>query len=122
MAIYQGTRLRTATALPERRVGARVRAAARPVVASVPRPRPTALLMAGILAATMVGFTYLTQTLASNATSAELDDLQIRLGEMEQTQRSLTYAIETWRDTDVTVRATKLGLADRQRPLILEAP
>jgi hypothetical protein len=121
MAIYQGTRLRT-TALPERRVGARVRAAARPVVASVPRPRPTALLMAGILAATMVGFTYLTQTLASNATSAELDALQVRLMKMEQTQRSLTYAIETWRDTDVAVRATKLGLADRPHPLILKAP
>jgi hypothetical protein len=121
MAIYQGTRLRT-TALPDRRVGARVRAVARPVVASVPRPRPTALLMAGILAATMVGFAYLTQTLASNAASAELGVLEKQLVKMEQTQRSLTFAVETWRDTDVTVRAADLGLSKRLHPLTLEAP
>jgi hypothetical protein len=136
MAVYQGTRLRSATladrrperravravALPDQRIESRVRAAARPVVAAVPRPRPAALLMAGILAATMVGFAYLTQTLSSNATSAEIVVLEDRLQDLAQEVRHQEALVVMWQDTELEPAAAKLGLKQHGDPVTLKAP
>jgi hypothetical protein len=135
MAVYQGTRLRSATLAerrPERRVRAatlhddriesRVRAAARPVVAAVPRPRPAALLMAGILAATMIGFAYLTQTLASNATSAEISALELKLQDLAQEVRHQEALVVMWQDTELAPAAAELGLKLHGDPVTLKAP
>ena len=43
---------------------------------ATPRVRPMGVLMAAILAATMLGLVYLTQTLGSNATSTEIGQLE----------------------------------------------
>jgi hypothetical protein len=136
MAVYQGTRLRSATladrrpgrravrtaALPDHRIESRVRAAARPVVAAVPRPRPAALLMAGVLAATMVGFAYLTQTLASNATSAEILVLEDRLQNLAQEVRNQEALVVMWQDTELAPAAAELGLKQHGDPVTLKAP
>ncbi len=53
-------------------------AASVPAAPSSPRPRvrPMGLLMAAILAATMLGLVYLTQTLGSNAANSEISQLE----------------------------------------------
>jgi uncharacterized OsmC-like protein len=71
MAVFQGARLRS-TALPAAQPVARARVAAPATVGSSPRVRPMGLLMAGIIAATMLGLVYLTQTLGSNATTTDI--------------------------------------------------
>jgi len=76
MAVYQGVRLRT-SALPPATPLPRPRAARATTATSTttPRLRPVGLLMAGILAFTMLGLVYLTQTLGANATSEVISGL-----------------------------------------------
>ncbi len=77
MAVYQGVRLRT-SALPPATPLPRTRAARATTATSTttPRLRPVGLLMAGILASTMLGLVYLTQTLGANATSEVIGGLR----------------------------------------------
>jgi hypothetical protein len=120
MAVFQGARSRT-MALPARAVerGARdIPVAARPV-----RPRATAILLGGVLAATMLGLVYLTQTLGANAASAQIVELQARgeaRGRMVVSQN--TY-IETLADpVKVAERAKKIGLVRLRDTVTLSAP
>lgn len=93
MAIYQGTRVRSMAlpAAPAARPRPRVPASGS--VGGTARIRPMGIVLAGILAGTMVGMAYLTQTLGSSATSSEIarletkkadliKDLNIRAGEV----------------------------------------
>lgn len=78
MAVYQGARLRS-NALSSAEVSARpARAAAPENVGTAPRVRPVGLLMAAIVAGTIVGMVYLTQTLGTNAASTEIDRLDVQ--------------------------------------------
>ena len=122
MAVFQGARLR-AVAIPDRGIAARARGVPRPVASALPRLRPTGLLMAVILAATMLGLVYLTQTLASNATSSEIGDLADRREEVARQLRNQALAIETWADpADVGRKARELGLRPLGDVLVLAAP
>ncbi len=129
MAVFQGARLPT-TALPAARSVARPRLAAPAIPRSVPsavrttpRVRPAGLLMAGILAATMLGLVYLTQTLGANATSSEIRDLDnqrealgITIGRQALQAKDLTKA-----DTVIS-DARDLGLYELDDRLVLSAP
>lgn len=120
MAVFQGARLR-AVALPERDFQPGVRGIGRPVVA-LPRPRPAGLLLAGILAMTMLGLVYLTQTLASNATSSEISDLADSREEIARQLRNQALAIETWADeAEVSRKARELGLRQLGDVVVLPA-
>ena len=122
MAVFQGARLR-AVALPERGFERPARGVAVPVVGALPRPRPAGLLLAAILAGTMVGMVYLTQTLASNATSSEISDLADRRGEIARQLRNQALAIETWADEgEVSRKARQLGLRPLGDVIVLPAP
>lgn len=121
MAVFQGARLRT-VALPERGFERAGRGTARPVVRALPRPRPAGVLLAGILAATMLGLVYLTQTLASNATSSEISDLADRREEIGRQLRNQALAIETWADeAEVSRKARELGLRQLGDVVVLPA-
>ena len=79
--------------------------------------------MAAILTATMLALVYLTQTLASNATSLEIrelaDDSRTLQGQLLN-QRS---KVEIDANSDSIVRAAKqLGLVELGDPRVLEAP
>jgi hypothetical protein len=122
MAAFQGARLRAA-AIPDRGLGERARRLPRPVAGAIPRLRPTGLLMAAILAATMLGLVYLTQTLASNATSSEIGDLADRREEIARQLRNQALAIETWADpAQVGRKARELGLRQLGDVVVLPAP
>jgi hypothetical protein len=122
MAVYQGARLGTPV-LQRRGPEGPARRVVRPVAAAVPRLRPTAMLMAAVVAATMVGFAYLTQTLASNATVAEIARLNARMDEIRQQRSVQALAVEQWSDeTNLAGRARKLGLVDLGDATVLKAP
>lgn len=122
MAVYQGARLGT-PALQRRGPEGSARRVVRPVAAAVPRLRPTGLLMAGVLAATMIGFAYLTQTLDSNATVAEMAKLNARMDAIRQQRSVQAFAVEQWSDeTTLASRARKLGLVDLGDAVVLGAP
>ncbi len=129
MAVFQGARLPT-TALPAARPVARPRLAAPaiprsapPAVRATPRVRPAGMLMAGILAATMLGLVYLTQTLGANAASSEirsLDNQREALG-MTIGRQALKAKDLTKADTVIS-NARNLGLRELDERLVLSAP
>lgn len=123
MAVFQGARLRT-VALPTGRVERRpARLAPRASERTSPRIRPTGLLMAAILTATMLGLVYLTQTLASNATSLEIRSLAAQGQELQGQLLNQRSKIETEANPDAVVRAAKqLGLGPLDAAIVLEAP
>jgi hypothetical protein len=85
--------------------------------------RPTGMLMAAILAATMLGLVYLTQTLGSNATHSEIGDLVSRREELGRQLRNLAVAVETYADAEeIGRRARKLGLIELGDVIVLAAP
>ena len=87
------------------------------------RARPAGLLLAAILAATMIALVYLTQTLASNATSSEIADLADRREEIARLLRNQALAIETWADpAEVGRKARGLGLRQLGDVVVLPAP
>jgi hypothetical protein len=121
MAAFQGARLR-AVAIPDQGIAARARGVSRPVASAIPRPRPAGLLLAAILAATMIALVYLTQTLASNATSSEIADLADRREEIARLLRNQALAIETWADpAEVGRKARELGLRQLGDVVVLPA-
>ena len=87
MAVFQAARARTST-VPRRdtRVASlasrdRTRPFVRPrliadATKAVPRVRPAAVLVVGVLLAAMLGFAYLTQTLTSMTTAVAIEKLQ----------------------------------------------
>lgn len=123
MAVFQGARLRT-LGLPARR-GAppRARVVSEPASASAPRIRPTGLLMAAILTATMLGLVYLTQTLASNATSLEIQTLGTQAATLRSQLLNQSSKIELEANSDAIIReARQLGLRRLGDPVVLSAP
>jgi hypothetical protein len=79
--------------------------------------------MGGILAATIVGLVYLTQTLGSNATSSEIRDLSTRREELGRQLRNLAVAMETYADPEeLGRRARKLDLDRLDAAIVLPAP
>ncbi len=122
MAVFQGARLRTA-ALPERGFERAARGVVRPLAGALPRPRPAGVLLAAILAATMLGLVYLTQTLASNATYSEIADLADRREEIGRQLRNQALAVQTWADeAEVSRKARALGLRPLGDVVVLPAP
>jgi hypothetical protein len=122
MAAFSGARLRT-VALPETGIARREHAIGQPLKRSAIRLRPTGLLMAGILAGTMLGLVYLTQTLGSNATHSEIGDLTARREDLGRQLRNIAVAVETYADTEeISRRARKLGLVELGDVVVLSAP
>jgi len=81
------------------------------------------LLMAAIIAATMLGLVYLTQTLGSNATSSEISDLAASSTDLDRQLRNLSVNVEAHADPHVvTKRARKLGLRNLRDAVVLPAP
>lgn len=81
--------------------------------------------MATIVAATMLGLVYLTQTLGSHATSAEIVGLEATRAELQKqiTQGSL-IVMEASEEDNVRARAQagKLKLRKLGAPLVLRVP
>jgi hypothetical protein len=124
MAVYQGARLRTqatrSQVLPARAAGRITRSPSGMVSTRV---RPATALMGIVLAATLLGFVYLTQTLGSNAASAEIVSLRARAEELVRQQRNQETAVRFEADpVQVGLRAKKLGLVRLRDAEILSAP
>ncbi len=130
MAVFQGARLRTA-ALPPARAVARPRAAtvARPratrpaAVAAGPRARSMGLLLAGILAATMLGLVYLTQTLGTNATTSEIRHLEETRQDLEARLDVQAFGVTSAIDSELILEAARAqGLKSLRDRVVLRAP
>jgi hypothetical protein len=122
MAAFSGARLRT-VALPEATAARREGAIGRPIRRPAVHLRPTGLLMAAILAGTMLGLVYLTQTLGSNATHSEIGDLAARREDLGRQLRNIAVAVETYADTEeIGRRARKMGLVELGDIVVLAAP
>ena len=123
MAVYQGARVRT-DALRAAEVSARqARAAAPASVSTAPRMRPMGLLMAAIVASTILGLVYLTQTLGSSATSSEIFDLQTKRNDLIKDTRILQIHVMDAVESDVIVpRAKKQELKKLGGITVLPAP
>lgn len=121
MAVLQGARLRTGAMPAARSAPARVA-----VPAAVPassRVRPIGLFMAAIVIATLVALAYLTQTLGSNATSAEIRDYQAEQVEAKDEIRRQATLVQLKVDTDdIRTEARRLKLKKLSKPIVLEAP
>ena len=114
MAAYQGARL------PGVAIGARGVPLARPRVSpretGVARPRmgPAAVLLV-ILAAAMLAFAYLTQTLDSTATSVEIRQLQAQAAELQRRIKSHEALVLSEASAgNIRDRAMALGLSQRK--------
>jgi hypothetical protein len=122
MAVFSGARLRT-VALPGSAAAARQAGSGQGLRRPALHLRPTGLLMAAILAGTMLGLVYLTQTLGSNATNSEISDLTSRREELGRQLRNLAVAVETYSDAEeIGRRAHKLGLVKLGDVVVLTAP
>ena len=125
MAVYQGARLRT-DALPAGGVASRqARAAALPSTNTTTnsRVRPMGLLMAVIVAVTMLGLVDLPQTLGSSATDTEIWRLQKASGELVADTRTLQIQVLKATESDEIVpEAKKLKLQRLGQPKVLTAP
>lgn len=122
MAVYGGARLRTG-ALPTS--GAATRRSPGPSAPSWSAPRigPVGLLIAAILAGTMLGLVYLTQTLGSNATSSEIGDLAAKSIALDRSLDTQALTVELYmKPQDIAKRARKQGLVELRAPLVLPAP
>lgn len=111
MAVFQGARVRV-VAVPADAAGVRPRAVApAQSVRGTRRVRPTGLFIAAIVAATMLGLVYLTQTLGSNAASSEIRSLTAQSEKLGNQLLNLAHLVQLNSDPEViTQRATKLGL------------
>jgi hypothetical protein len=133
MAVFQAARVRTPT-VPRRDVRVaslgsrdRTRAFVRPrliadATAAVPRVRPAAILVVGVLLAAMLGFAYLTQTLTSTAMTVAIEKLQTeqeRLYQIVQTREAVVRS--SGAPTLTRDRATVLGLTELHKPTVPSA-
>ncbi len=123
MAVYQGARLRT-NALPAAEASARPpRAAAPASVGAAARVRPVGLLMAAIVAATIVGMVYLTQTLGTNAASTEIDRLEVQRNKLiTEIKRHEIVALDMTQAEVVEPKARDQKLKRLGDPVVLSAP
>lgn len=131
MAVFEGARLRTG-ALPNTRTGALPRSRAYPARARAkepaslpvaPRVRPAGVMMAAVVAATMVGMVYLSQTLGSNAMSKEIRLLEEQQVQMTQeVSRHAAQVLRKAESDDVAIRARQLGLKKLPPVVVLKAP
>jgi hypothetical protein len=81
------------------------------------------LLMAGIVAGTLLGLVYLTQTLGSNASSSELGTIQRdRAALLTEINRHATLVLELSDGDAIQKGARKHKLRPLGDPLILSAP
>ncbi len=123
MAAYQGARLRNDAPSAAASLARSSRAVGPAAAGTTPRVRPMGLLMAAIVAATMVGMVYLTQTLGTNATSYEIyqlegerNDLIVKIKRLEIKALDMTQAEE------LEPLARKQGLKRLDEPVVLPAP
>jgi hypothetical protein len=118
MAVFQGARLRS-SGLPvaaERDIR-RVLPTARQA-----RLRPASALMGVILAGTMLGLVYLTQTLGSNAATAEIAELRAVQQDLMRRITNQGLAVQFAADpVELERAARRLGL-ERLDTLTLSAP
>lgn len=123
MAVYQGARLRgNPLAASAARATSAERAAPK-VPGGQGRVRPTGLLIATIVAATILGLVYLTQTLGSNATTSEVAALEAKQVELRTTiTRQALWVMGETEDEAVRARAKPLKLTKLGQPLVLRAP
>jgi hypothetical protein len=79
--------------------------------------------MAAIVAATMLGLVYLTQTLGSNATSSEIRGLAADGDNVARQINNLALSVELDSDPEEIIkRATALGLKRLDVPVVLTVP
>jgi hypothetical protein len=125
MAVFQAARLRS-TALPAASVSGpavRPRASATAAVRATHSVRPVGLLLAGILVATMLGLAYLTQTLGTNATSSQVDQLQAESVTLQATLRNQSFQLAELTEVDlIRASAQRQGLRSLGKPTVLQAP
>lgn len=123
MAVYQGTRVRSMAlpAAPAARPRPRVPASGS--VGGTARIRPTGILLAGILAGTMVGMAYLTQTLGSSAIGSEIAELEAKKTDLIKDLNIRAGEVDGLIERDAIEReARALGLRDLGKPLRLKGP
>lgn len=81
------------------------------------------LLLAGIVAATMLGLAYLTQTLGANATTSEIGDMEAARSKIYTQITRDRLEIENWTERDAVVpMASEHKLKDLGSPVVLTAP
>ena len=81
------------------------------------------LLLAGIVAATMLGLAYLTQTLGANATTSEIGGLDAARSKIHTQITRDRLLIEDWTERDMVVPlAHEAKLKDLGAPVALTAP
>jgi hypothetical protein len=118
MAVTQGARVH-ATALPARRA-ALPRGSAHAARIAARRMRPAAMVIGVILAATLLGLVYLTQTLHAAATRVEIERLLERRALLQRELRSQESVVLRWSaQPAVTQWAQNRGLDDLGATLIL---
>jgi hypothetical protein len=79
--------------------------------------------MAAIVAATMLGLVYLTQTLGSNATSSEIRGLAVEGEEVARQINNLALSVQLDSDPEAIIkRATALGLKRLDAAVVLTVP
>ena len=123
MAIYHGARVRTTALPPADVVRARPRVSAPASVQGARRVRPAGLLMAAIVAATMLGLVYLTQTLGSNATNYEIGRLEAHRAELTKELRRQVVVAQDLIDNElIATKARARGLRKLGDAIVLSAP
>lgn len=81
------------------------------------------VLMAAVVIATLLGLAYLTQTLGSNATSAEIRWLEGEQRKMEtEIRRHQSLVMIKAQDEKIQTEARRLKLTKLPQPVVLEAP
>ena len=81
------------------------------------------LLMAAIVAVTMLGLVYLTQTLGTNATSTEIGLLQGKRSDLlTDIKRNQIWALDLTQAEEIIPQARKLKLKKLGAPRVLPAP
>ena len=79
--------------------------------------------MAAILGATMLGLVYLTQTLGSNAATADISAAAAKGNELRGALRNQGLTVEIYTDpAEITKRARKLGLKPLGDAVVFPAP
>jgi hypothetical protein len=79
--------------------------------------------MAAIVAATMLGLVYLTQTLGSNAASSEIRSLAVEGEKVARHINNLALSVQIDSDPEAIIkRATALGLKRLDEAVVLTVP
>ena len=123
MAVLGGTRVRSSALSTVHASTGRPRVVTPAPARPAPRVRPIGLFMGGIVAATMLGLVYLTQTLGANATDSEVRMLSVESAQLEDRLRRQAVWVQTFTDADeVSERAKDLGLRRLGDVLVLPTP